>query len=131
MAETAWWSADHLDWPLLRKSNIDGFSLRSLTEGPSRSIGLAGNSRLETAAYDQALKSLALACLQWPRSAGEVPVSIEPRQIVEKGAARISFAGLTLSDFEEAMDEVSGAFLGKASFAGIAIHSYSSYEHLR
>jgi hypothetical protein len=131
MPETAWWSAGYLDWPLLRKSNIDGFPLRSLTEGLSRSIGLAGNSRLDAGAYERALKSLALACRQRDGSAGEISVLVEPRRIIEKGAAKISFAGLTLEDLEEVIGEVSGALLDKGSFAGIAIHSYSSYENMR
>jgi hypothetical protein len=128
--EAAWRSPDNLAWPLLRKSNIDGFSLRSRSDGETRSVGLAASSRRDTGAYYSALEALAAACRQWPGPAGEMAESIPPLQVTESGQAKITFAGSKLARFEEAIGEVSDAFFDKAGFGGIAINSYSAWLNL-
>ena len=131
LTETGWRAAANLSWPLLRKSNIDGFSLRSRNEGGTRSIGLAANTRRDDGSFEKALKSLASECRRWPGPANEMTELTPAREIVESAETKISFAGRTLGEFEGALSEVVQEVGSGPGFEGMAIHSYSSFQKLR
>ena len=131
LPEPGWQAAGNLSWPLLRKSNIDGYSLRSWNEGTTRLIGLAAHAGRDPASFRNALTTLESDCRQWPGKAGEMTEINPAREIVEPAEKKITFAGGTREDFEDALTDVVRELGDRPGFGGIAVHSYSSFQKLR
>jgi hypothetical protein len=154
MAERQW--REETDNPLLFERSIDGFRLRSFTDGETRYLGLApGTSDPNAPRFRSALETLASragipqlspeardTALEDARTAversGEYSsfnlFGLRSRaafRVTSVSLEKLSFAGQTRGAMQRVLETVEEYFGQSTSFGGIAIHSFASWLQAR